>query len=38
MAAVASVETVLTVAAGLLLLPWGSALLQRSRLLRKELL
>ena len=38
MAAVASAETVLTVGAGLLLLPWGSALLQRSRLLRKELL
>ena len=37
-AAVASVEAVLTVGAGLLLLPWGAALLQRSRLLRKELL
>jgi rod shape-determining protein MreD len=38
MGAVAAVESVLTVAAGLLLLPWGAALLQRSRLLRKELL
>ncbi len=38
MAAVASVETVLTVGVGLLLLPWSAALLARSRLLRKELL
>lgn len=36
--AVAAVESVLTVAAGLLLLPWGAALLERSRLLRRELL
>ncbi len=36
--AVASIEAALTVAAGALLLPWGTALLQRSRLLRKELL
>ncbi len=36
--AVIAVEAALTVAAGLLLLPWGAALLQRSRLLRKELL
>ena len=36
--AVALVETVLTVAAGLLVLPWGAALLERSRVLQKELL
>ncbi|HRN19049.1 MAG: rod shape-determining protein MreD [Trueperaceae bacterium] len=35
---VALVESVLTVAAGLLVLPWGSALLERSRVLQKELL
>jgi len=36
--AVALVESALTVAAGLLVLPWGAALLQRSRILQKELL
>src|SRR5690606_19384711 len=35
---VALIEATLTVAAGLLVLPWGAALLQRSRILRKELL
>lgn len=35
---VALMETALTVAAGLLVLPWGAALLQRSRILQKELL
>jgi hypothetical protein len=35
---VALTESALTVAAGLLLLPWGAALLQRSRILQKELL
>lgn len=35
---VALVESVLTVAAGLIVLPWGSALLERSRVLQKELL
>jgi len=36
--AVAAVEGTLTVAVGLLVLPWGAALLQRSRMLQKELL
>lgn len=36
--AVAAVEGALTVAAGLLVLPWSSALLERSRVLQKELL
>lgn len=36
--AVAVTETVLTAAAALLLLPWSDALLDKSRLLRKELL
>lgn len=36
--AVALIEATLTVAAGLLVLPWGAALLQRSRILQKELL
>lgn len=35
---VALVEAALTVAAGLLVLPWGVALLERSRILQKELL
>lgn len=35
---VALVEATLTVAAGLLVLPWGAALLERSRILQKELL
>ncbi|NLG08848.1 MAG: rod shape-determining protein MreD [Deinococcales bacterium] len=35
---VALIEATLTVAAGLLVLPWGAALLQRSRILQKELL
>lgn len=35
---VAFVESALTVAAGLLVLPWGAALLARSRVLQKELL
>lgn len=35
---VALFESILTVAAGLLVLPWGSALLERSRVLQKELL
>lgn len=35
---VSLVESALTVAAGLLVLPWGAALLQRSRILQKELL
>lgn len=37
-AAVAVVEGTLTVAAGLLVLPWSAALLERSRVLQKELL
>jgi rod shape-determining protein MreD len=37
-AAVAVVEGALTVAAGLLVLPWSAALLERSRVLQKELL
>lgn len=36
--AVAAIEAAFTVVAGVLLLPWGTALLQRSRMLRKELL
>lgn len=36
--AVAAVEGALTVAAGLLVLPWSAALLDRSRVLQKELL
>lgn len=36
--AVAVVEGALTVAAGLLVLPWSAALLERSRVLQKELL
>ena|SRR5690606_12672117 len=36
--AVAAVEGALTVAAGLLVLPWSAALLERSRILQKELL
>jgi len=36
--AVAVTETVLTVAAALLLLPWADALLEKTKLLRKELL
>jgi len=36
--AVALVESALTVAAGLLVLPWSAALLERSRVLQKELL
>lgn len=36
--AVAVTETVLTVAAALVLLPWGEALLDKSQVLRKELL
>lgn len=35
---VAAIESALTVVFGLLLLPWGTALLRRSRMLRKELL
>jgi rod shape-determining protein MreD len=35
---VAAVDAALTVVAGLLLLPWGLALLQRSKTLRKEYL
>ncbi len=38
MVAVAAVEGALTVAAGLLVLPWSAALLDRSRVLQKELL
>ncbi|MEX2502529.1 MAG: hypothetical protein WD336_09140 [Trueperaceae bacterium] len=38
LAAVAVTETVLTVAVALLLLPWGEALLEKSKVLRKELL
>lgn len=37
-AAVAAVEGALTVAAGLIVLPWSAALLERSRVLQKELL
>ncbi len=37
-AMVGLVESVLTVAAGLLVLPWSAALLERSRVLQKELL
>jgi hypothetical protein len=37
-AAVAVVEGTLTVAAGLVVLPWSAALLERSRVLQKELL
>ena len=36
--AVAAVESALTVLAGLLVLPWSAALLERSRVLQKELL
>lgn len=36
--AVAVTETVLTIAAALLLLPWADALLEKSKVLRKELL
>ncbi len=36
--AVASIDAALTVAAGVVLLPWGAALLERSKILRKELL
>ncbi len=36
--AVAAVESTLTVIAGLVVLPWSAALLERSRILQKELL
>lgn len=38
LASVALLETALTVATGMFILPWGLALLQRSRILQKELL